>query len=88
MRTNVTIEAPNIPKKLGVKYKKMLKIMPPGTQQVYCLALCGVCKQSLERSDLEWCLDNEFLPVCEKDRAEAQERVAKLWGHMGQLNLL
>lgn len=88
MRGNITIEAPKIPKKLGVKYKKMLECMPPGQRDIYCMAVCGICRTELNRSELEWAIDNKFIPVCDLHREETQERIKKLWGQMDQLSLL
>ena len=77
-----------LPKTISVKHRKKLLAMPTGSRQVYCFCVCGICREDLQTKELEWCIDNEFLPVCEPHRKEAQERVAKLWGHLSQMSLL
>lgn len=85
---NEKIKLPEIVKYLTKEARKKLLNLPPGTRDVYLHGVCGVCKEKINASELQWCIDNNFLAVCLKHRAETQERIDKLWGHMAQLNLL
>lgn len=75
-------------KNISIKHQKKLKALPAGTRQIYEFGVCANCKCQLLRDDIEWSIDNNFLPVCSTDREVTQERIDKLWGHLAQLNLL
>lgn len=82
------MEKPTLPSNISKKHRKLLLAMPYGTQQVYSTGKCANCYKEINRKDLEWSIENKFLPVCETDRKETQERIDKLWGHLAQMNLL
>lgn len=76
------------PKNISRKHRKLYDALPAGTQQVYATGKCANCYIELVRKDLEWSIEHQFLPVCETDRKETQERLDKLWGHLAQIKLL
>lgn len=74
--------------KLSKIHTRLLNAMPVGQRAIYDMALCGVCHEKIDKYEIEWCIDQKFIPVCKGHRAEAQERVKKLWGYMDQMSLL
>ena len=65
--------------------KTKLELLTPQLRNMYMLRNCTVCRVNVTDLELEKCIDEQILCVCDVCRPEFQKRIDKLANGMAEL---